>query len=520
MKEGKRVGVWIRVSTEDQAKGESPEHHERLARYYAESKGWKIRKVYRLNAVSGKSVMGAQETQEMLEDVKKGVITGIIFSKLAKLARNTRELLEFADYFRGHDADLISLQEAIDTSTPAGRLFYTMVAVMAQWEREEISSRVSASVPVRARRGKSLGGQAVFGYKWENKKLVVDPDEAPVRKLMYEIFLETGGRKKTTARILNERGYRTRKGARFSDTTVDRLLRDPTAMGLRRANYTRSMGDNKKWKMKPKKEWIMVPTEPIVSKEIWEKCNKILDEQRKRRRKKRAKRPVHIFAGYVICHCGKKMYVPSGSVKYTCSACRNKIRTDDLEAIFHSQLKNFFLSPTEIENYLGRADKLIKEKETLLQSIKKEKSRIKADMDKIYKLFMNDGISQEGFKERYRPLEERTAQINVQIPELQGHIDFLKIQYLSSDEILHEARELYSRWDKLNKEEKIGIIQTITENIIIGKEDVTINLCYLPPFLENDDKKATHPYGCVSIVGVNSGGYSRDRDQNKAVMIL
>src|SRR5436305_11130432 len=88
----KQVGIWIRVSTEDQAKGESPEHHEKRARDYAELKGWRVRQVYHLEAVSGKSVMGQPETQRMLDDVKAGHITGLIFSKLARLARNTREL--------------------------------------------------------------------------------------------------------------------------------------------------------------------------------------------------------------------------------------------------------------------------------------------------------------------------------------------------------------------------------------------------------------------------------------------
>src|SRR3954447_22887111 len=95
--EGKLVGIWIRVSTEDQAKGESPEHHERRARYYAESKEWIVQEVYHLEAVSGKSVMAHPEAKRMLRDVERGHITGLIFSKLARLARNTKELLDFAD---------------------------------------------------------------------------------------------------------------------------------------------------------------------------------------------------------------------------------------------------------------------------------------------------------------------------------------------------------------------------------------------------------------------------------------
>src|SRR5262244_1472810 len=93
----KSVGIWLRVSTEDQAKGESPEHHERRARHYAEVKGWNVTEIYHLEAASGKSVLQQPETQRMLADVRRGHISAIIFSKLARLARNTRELLDFAD---------------------------------------------------------------------------------------------------------------------------------------------------------------------------------------------------------------------------------------------------------------------------------------------------------------------------------------------------------------------------------------------------------------------------------------
>jgi site-specific DNA recombinase len=478
LQEAKPVGIWIRVSTEDQAKGESPEHHERRARYYAESKGWRVREVYRLEAVSGKSVIGLPETQRMLEHIKVGHISALIFSKLARLARNTRELLEFADIFREHEADLISLQEAIDTTTPAGRLFYTLIAAMAQWEREEIAERVAASVPIRAKLGKPLGGATPFGYRWDNRQLVPDPQEAPVRKLMYELFLKHR-RKKTVARLLNEAGYRTRNGSRFSDTTVERLLRDPTAKGVRRANYTRSLGENKAWKFKPQDEWVLSAVEPIVSEELWNQCNALLDERRKDGTAP-ARKPVHLFTGVAYCACGQKMYVPSNTPKYVCYKCRNKIPIQDLDSVFHEQLKSFFLSPTELVRYLKQADTTIHDKEELLETLLEKQQKTRQEMEKVYRLYISDQISIEGFGRQYKPLEERFKQLEAEIPQLQGEVDFLKIQYLSSDEILSEAKDLYSRWLSLSFDEKRQIIEHITEQIVIGTNDVTIQLCYLP----------------------------------------
>jgi site-specific DNA recombinase len=474
----KDVGIWIRVSTEDQARGESPEHHEKRARYYAESKGWNVKEVYHLEAVSGKAVMAHPEAQKMLGHIKSGHITGLIFSKLARLARNTRELLDFADRFNEHNADLISLQESIDTSTPAGRLFYTMIAAMAQWEREEIASRVAASVPIRAKLGKPLGGQAPFGYRWRDKQLIPEPKEVPVVRLMFELFLEHK-RKRTVARLLNEKGYRTRSNVQFTGTSVRRLLHDPTAKGKHRLNYTKSAGEGKSWGYKPEEEWEYLDVEPIISARLWDECNAILRDQ-KQKHKTPARRPIHLFTGFVYCHCGGKMAVLSNSPKYVCVACKNKILPDALETIFHEQLKGFFFSPNELEKHLEKTDLVIKEKQELLERLVQDRSNLERQKEKISRAYYSDEISVKTFGAEFRPLEERLEAIKRQIPELQGEIDFLKIKYLSSDEIISEAKGLYSKWSDLLFDEKRKIVESITDRITIEKEEVSLSLAYIP----------------------------------------
>jgi site-specific DNA recombinase len=478
METTKRVGIWVRVSHEDQVRGESPEHHEYRGRMYAESKGWTVAKVYRLDAISGKSVLSLPQAEEMLEDIRAGRVTALIFSKLARLARNTRELLDIAEIFEKERADLISLQESIDTSTPAGRFFYTLLGAMAQWEREEIAERVAASVPVRAKLGKPLGGAAPFGYQWREGKLVPQPEEAPVRRLIYELFLESK-RVKTVARLLNERGYRTRNGSGFTHTTVERLLRDPTAKGERRANYSKSLGDGKRWIMKPPEEWITVPVEPVVAAELWDEANRILTERRRTGRKP-GPRPVHLFTGLVFCACGGKMAVPSNTPKWVCPKCRTKIPIVDLEKVFAAQLQEFVISPEAIGQHLMEADLALEERRELLATLTREKEKLGLEMDKVYHLYIDDRISAEGFGTLYRPLEDRAHQLDQEIPRLQGEVDFMAIQHLSRDTIFEEARNLYTRWGDLPGEDRRTIVETIVEKITVGKEDVLLDLAYLP----------------------------------------
>ena len=309
----KPVGIWIRVSTEDQAQGDSPEHHEKRAREYAKSKGWEVKEVYDLAGQSGKAVMQHPEAKRMMKDVERGHITLLVFSKLARLSRNRRELEDFAEFFDKHKADLMSLSEAIDTSTAGGRMFFHLLGVFAQWEREEIAERVNASVLTRAKLGQSINGSAPYGYKWKDRKLVVQPKEALIRKKAYELFLQHR-RKGVVSNLLNAAGYRTRNGSIWRDTSILRILDESSAKGVYVFNTMRQTGS---WRteLKPENEWGKAECEPIVSEDLWNEVNQIIEEQLKSW-KKPGKTPVHLFSGLAHCSCGAKMYVRAGSPKY------------------------------------------------------------------------------------------------------------------------------------------------------------------------------------------------------------
>ena len=474
----KSVGIWIRVSTEDQALGESPANHEYRARAYAEAKGWHVSEVYDLAGVSGKSVKEHPEAKRMLADVKRGHISGLIFSKLARLSRNKRELEDFAELFEKHHADMISLQESIDTSTPAGRLFYTMIAAMAHWEREEIADRVSASVTVRAKLGKPLNQMAPYGYCWKDKQLVPHPEQAPIRKLAYELFL-THRRKGVVKTILNERGYRTSTNSKWSDVAVGRILLDPSAKGVRHYNSSRKVGV---WasEPKPESEWIRVPVEPIVPEELWNQVNQILEEQTKAA-KRPGKKPVHLFSGLAVCHCGGRMYVPSNTPKYVCYDCRNKIPVVDLEGIFYDELKAYFTNPEAVASHLMAAQKNLAEKEELLRIQRSAIAKVREEMKQTHEIYLAKQISVEGFGDLYKPLEQRLTQLQSELPKLEAEIDMMKVNNLSADEVLSEANQLYSRWPQLPAEAKRKIVEGILEKAVIGPGDtIELTLSYLP----------------------------------------
>ncbi len=147
-----RVALYARVSTADQSAGLQLDGLRQLAA----QRGWQIVGEFVDLGVSG-SKDRRPELDRLMTAVHKGKLDVVAVWRFDRFARSVRHLVMALDEFRGKQVDFVSVNDGIDTSTPAGRFTFTVIAGVAELERELIRERTIAGVAAARRRGAILG---------------------------------------------------------------------------------------------------------------------------------------------------------------------------------------------------------------------------------------------------------------------------------------------------------------------------------------------------------------------------
>ena len=216
----KAIG-YIRVSTQGQAdEGVSLEAQRAKIEAWCNLNDAELVAVFEDAGVSGASMNGRDGLHAALKATSKGM--ALVCYSISRIARSTRDMLEIAERLNTRGSDLVSVTEKIDTTTAAGRMVFKMLAVLADFERDQIGERTKMALAHKRNMGEVYAATP-FGFDAIDGRLVEVKKEAMVIADILRMR-EAGSSLAEIAESLNARGVEGKRGGRWYASTVRYLI--------------------------------------------------------------------------------------------------------------------------------------------------------------------------------------------------------------------------------------------------------------------------------------------------------
>ena len=218
----KAVG-YIRVSTDEQARnGQSLDAQEASIREWADKAHTHILRMFEDAGVSGTKLRQRPALQDALRLSCEQKAVLVVYS-LSRLSRSTKDTLQIAEKLDRAGADLVSLSEKIDTTSASGKMLFRLMAVLNEFERDQISERTSAALQHMKAKG-LVYSPIPYGYKRDGDRLIPVEKELQILELMKDF--RTHGRSYTwIAKYLTEKSVPTKDG-KWYPATVRRMIKN------------------------------------------------------------------------------------------------------------------------------------------------------------------------------------------------------------------------------------------------------------------------------------------------------
>ena len=462
--ENKIAGLYIRVSTEDQAReGFSLKEQEKRLRAMCEYKGYEVYKIYKDSGISAKTGNYRPAFEELLQDIKDKKCNTIVVLKLDRLTRSVYDWENILKFLEENDAYLDCANDDINTTNANGKMISRILTSVSQQEIERTSERTKVGLSGAIKEG-HIPARAPLGYKHVDKKLVPDPLTKDIVIRIYNLYFE-GKSYYNIATIFNEEQVLGKNN--WKDTGILRIITNEVYKG----DYVHGKRTNHPTYYKD-------VVEPIISKEMWDNCQ----VQKKKNQKNYMRTQTYIFLQKLKCpKCGRilaggashKIKSDKWYFYYRCENCKNNIHEDKIE----EKIKNLLADILEYDNVVNEFFlPVLKSKvDNPKDQLEKELKNLNNKKERIRKAYIDELFDEEEFKEESKLIENQIKIINSKLLE---NSQVEQLNFTTEDILLKRDMDFINKvklpisyyafndnWDLLDRDTRADIVMRYIDDI-------------------------------------------------------
>lgn len=470
----KIAGIYIRVSTEDQAReGFSLPEQEKRLRAMCEFKDYQIYKVYKDSGISAKTGNHRPAFERLLQDIRDKKCNTIVVLKLDRLTRSVYDWENILKFLEENDAYLDCANDDVNTTNANGKMVSRILTSVSQQEIERTSERTKMGLEGAIKSGHLT--KVPFGYKrdedgLDKKKVIIDEENAKIVKFIFKTYLD-GCSCEETARLVNEKYPYLEKT--FKGKTIESMIHNETYAGI----YTY----NKRGQGSGKTEIWENVVEPIIDMKTFE----LLKERFNGNGLKYKKKKTYLFMRKIKCpNCNKEILGGTFSIGkcggiykyYQCNRCK----TTGL--LSETKIEEAFVKEIDyLIDYLMIADIgtiPIRQRPYMIgQSSNVEKSldTIKIKEERLKQAFYGQFIEYEEFEKEMTAIKTRKQLLEkevkkktnrtVRVPNDINISTYATLCEIEKRENLSYYSKTLKTWNKLTDKEKQKIINEYVDNI-------------------------------------------------------
>lgn len=467
---------------------------------YCAKKGYAVVKQYVDEAESARTD-NRPAFQQMIADAKAGLFDVLVVHKIDRFARDRYDDAFYKRVLKKAGVSVEFVEQNIDGS-PESIILESVLVGMAEYYSKNLAKETLKGLNERAYNAKFNGGTPPYGYNIVDGKYVVNEIEANGIRLIFTMYLEGHGYAQISDELYN-RGYKTKRGGRFSKTSLHDILLNPRYIGTYIFGKVKKNSSGQRNSHSTSEKMITVPNAipAIISNELWSSIQDKLKNNKNRPGAFSAKR-LYVLSGLIKCGCCGANYVgstvtPRQGVEYSyysCGARERKSGACPSKMVSREALEDKVLKVIECTLFSPEGkSQTIAEINDAYARVKKDTSEELAQLESEYKKvtnkisnlldMMEEGLGNETIKERLRQHTGHQAILGSRIKEIKQKAQKLSLTPEQVDAIIEDY---YSTIREKTPDGLRSLFNTFVEKVIVTNESLkailklSVRTCMVP----------------------------------------